>query len=350
MKKSNRVIHKTVSGSIIFLIWVLIFCGCEGDSSNPYVITDVATPALTGKLETEAIRIIREGLSSEYPQVRTNAIETAASLPPNRANEFMPEVQKLLNDKYVPVRFSAAVATGDTRYSPAISDIMQLLKDEDSNVRLAANYAIAKLNGSTAAQEQIRKELTSSDQRVRANAVFLLGKIGNTAVLGMLYEAMNDENSDDSVRLSAIEAIARLGDENIYQKIWAILISAYADDRVTGIRAMGALGNTQSSDALLTMLKDDVPEVRLVAAEQLGNLGDTAGEGVVLDTLENASNTRGREEKARIETLCALAIGQIRTPALKKFLPTLINSESQFTRFAAAKAVLQCGMVDNIGR
>jgi HEAT repeat protein len=130
-----------------------------------------------------------------------------------------------------------------------------------------------------------------------------------------------------------------------------MLISAYADDRVCGIRAMGALGTTQARDSLSTMLKDDLTEVRLVAAEQLGNLGDIAGEKVVIDALtKDTANAQDQEAKARIQTLAALAIGQIRTPTLKKFLPELLKSEFQFARLAAAKAVFQCASDSNIGR
>mgnify|MGYP001110137148 CR=1 FL=1 len=52
--------------------------------------------------------------------------------------------------------------------------------------------------------------------------------------------------------------------------LWTRLISAYADDRVMGIRAMGALGTPEAKNALTTMLDDPVPEVRLAAAEQVG--------------------------------------------------------------------------------
>jgi HEAT repeat protein len=263
----------------------------------------------------------------------------------------MPEVRRLLKDEYVPVRFGAAVAVGDTGYSPAKSDVTQLLKDRDYNVRLAATYAIGKLTRGGAPASQLRAAISGSNQQVRANAAFLLGRIGDRTTLPLLYQAIRDEASDDRVRLNSVEAIARLGDERIYQKLWAILISAYADDRVFGIRAMGALGNTQARDAILTMLKDDLAEVRLVAAEQLGMLGDTAGEKVVLDALtKDVAAATDQEERARINTLAALAIGQIRTPSLKKFLPELLKNESEFVRLAAAKAVFQCSARENIGR
>jgi HEAT repeat protein len=324
----------------------LIFCGCNPDVTSKQTVDDLTT----GNLDTRATQIIQQALASSEPQVRANAIEIVSTLPISRARNFMPEVRRLLKDEFVPVRFGAAVVVGDTGYSPAKSDVTQLLKDEDYNVRLAASYAISKLNHGAPA-EQFRTAMSGTNQQVRSNAAFLLGRIGDRNALPLLYQAIKDEFSDDRVRLNSIEAIARLGDERIYQKLWALLISAYADDRVCGIRAMGALGSTQARDAILTMLKDDLPEVRLVAAEQLGMLGDAAGEKVVLDALtQDVAAATDQEGRARIHTLAALAIGQIRTPTLKKFLPELLKNESQFVRLAAAKAVFQCSARENIGR
>jgi HEAT repeat protein len=331
---------------IILFASPFILCGCNPTVTSKQTVDDLTT----GNLDMQATRIIKEALASSEPQIRANAIEMAAAIPISRARNFMPEVRQLLKDEFVPVRFGAAVAVGDTGYSPAKSDVKQLLKDQDYNVRLAATYAISKLTRGAPA-EQLRTAMSGTNQQVRANAAFLLGRIGDRTALPLLYQAIRDEASDDRVRLNSIEAIARLGDERIYQKLWAILISAYADDRVCGVRAMGALGNAQARDAILTMLKDDLAEVRLVAAEQLGMLGDKTGETVVLDALtRDVAAATDPEGRARIHTLAALAIGQIRTPPLKKFLPELLKNESEFVRLAAAKAVFQCSARENIGR
>ena len=324
---------------ILALIGMLIqFCGCEtrpagGNNLRP-ALTDDA-------LDIQAERIIRDALGSREPQVRTSAIEVVAAIPTNQGRKFMPNVVRLLKDEFVPVRFAAAVTIGDTGYAQAKGDVIQLLRDNDENVRLAASYALFKLGGKNASDEAIGKAIKSSDQKVRANAAFLLGKTGDKGAIEMLHEAIRDESSDDRVRLNSIEAIAKLGDERIYQKIWAMLISAYADDRVFGIQAMGALGTAQAKDAIVTMLKDDLTEVRLSAAEQLGRLGDTEGEKIVADALEGASNISDKEDRTRVETLAAMAIGQIRTPGLKKFLPELLKNESLFVRMAGAKSVFQ---------
>jgi HEAT repeat protein len=346
MAKKHPAKNNIIFASVILAL--IAFVGCETNSEKQQTAGVSTDNSANNDLKTEATKIILEGLSNSNPQVRVIAIEMAAA---TNNQQFMTGVQRLTKDELVLIRFAAAVAIGDAKYSAAKNDVSQLLKDSDEDVRLAADYAIVMLGGSKSYTQQIRAALAGNNQQVRANAAFLLGKIRDKDALPLLYQLIQDEASDDRVRLNAIEAIARLGDEKIYQKLWAILISAYADDRVFGIRAMGALGTSRAKDSLLTMLKDDLPEVRLVAAEQLGCLGDTAGERIVANALtHDVSAAMDQEEKARIQTLAAMAIGQIRTPTLKKFLPELLKSDSQFARLAAAKAVFQCAQKNNIGR
>jgi HEAT repeat protein len=287
---------------------------------------------------SEAIRILQAGLADSDPMVRANAIEAVAA---TRQVKLIPRVQRLINDEFVPVRFTVALAIGDMEYRLGANSIRQLLKDKDINVKIAASYAMARL-GASEYLEVLRKAILNNDQTVRANAAFLLGKSGNKTALKLLYWAMRNKDSDDKVVYNAAESIARLGDEQIYPKLWSMLISAYADVRVTGVKAMGALGNAEAKDALTTMLGDEVLEVRLAAAEQLGMLKEPVGEPVVLDVFTK-NLTAGLDKKSceRINVLTAMAIGQIRTVSLTKFLPELLKDESKFVRIAAAKAVLQ---------
>jgi len=235
---------------------------------------------------------------------------------------------------------------GDLEYRLASSEIGRLLGDEDENVKISAAYAMAKI-GSPDSLEVVRKAIVSNDQKVRANAALLLGKSGDRGALKFLYWALRHEDSDDKVRFQAAEAIARLGDERIYPKLWAMLISAYHDDRVFGVRAMGTLGTMEAKNALLTMLDDDVLEVRLAAAEQLGALGENAGEAEVLDVFrKNLLAGQGKDDVERVKVLTALAIGQICTEPVGRFLPSLLQDESKFVRLAAAKAVFECTMRD----
>jgi len=293
------------------------------------------------ELVPEATRIIQEGLSDDNPLIRANTIEIVAD---TKQTKLMPKVQRLLEDDFMLVRFAAAVAVGDLEYSLAESSAKQLLKDKDENVRIAADYAMSKL-GSGSGFGLVRKAIASSDQTVRANAAFLLGKSGDKSSLKWLWWALQHKDSDYKVRFNAVEAIAMLGDERIYPKAWANLINIHGEDKITGIRAMGALGTEEAKNALITKLDDDVLEVRLAAAEQLGMLRETTGEAEVLKVfMKNLTARLDKEELERVNTLTALAIGQIGTASVTKFLPQFLKNESKFVRIAAAKAVLQCTM------
>ncbi len=348
MNNSTETAKKRfIAGITLAVCGLLIsFCGCEGKTA----VSNIRPSETSDVLEAQASRILKEALASKNPRARANAIEAVATIPVNRGRVFMQEAAQLLTDDFVPVRFAAAVAVGDTRYAPAKNTVKQLLQDENHNAQLAAVSALRKVEPRTSI-ERLEGAIKNPDLQVRANAAFLLGKMGNKRALTLLYEAITDESSDDKVRLNSIEAIARLGDERIYQKIWALLISAYADDRILGVQAMGALGSAQAKDALMTMLTDDVIEIRIVAAGELGKLGDTAGEKAVEEALtQGIAATAEAEGRERINMLGALAIGQIKTPALKKFLPELLKNESPFVKIAAAKAVFQSISNDNTGR
>jgi HEAT repeat protein len=312
--------------------------GCQDTSQSLSPNDRVSQPT---SLEQEAFRVIQAALGDMDAVARVNAIEVIGT---TKRIELMPLVQPLLQDQIVPVRYAAALAVGDLQYSPAQRMLFPLLKDRDSNVIIAASYGMGRL-GATQYLGVIRKAIESPDQEVRANAAFLLGKIGDRGALRILKWAQEDKNSSEKVRFQAMEARARLGDEDILERLWAIILSAYADDRVVGLRAIGALGTRRARDVIATKLDDPVLEVRLVAAEQLGMLGDATGEPQVLDVFQkNLTAGMDRLSAQRVNVMVSLAIGHIGTPNLTKYLPQLLKNESKYVRIAAAKAVFQTKM------
>jgi HEAT repeat protein len=322
-------------------LWVLVTAGLFWSAGEKPLQIDfnLAPDVAIKELAPDAIRIVRAGLNDPDPQVQANAIEIVAD---TRQVTLMPKVERLLKDDYVPVRFLAALAVGDLEYRLSEPEVQDLLQDADENVRIAAVYAMNKLRPGYGT-ERIRQAIGSDDQTVKANAAMLLGRVGDKQALKFLYWVLQHRASSEKVRFQAVEAIATLGDERIYPKIWSMLISAYADDRVVGIQAMGALGTDQAKNALITMLDDDVLEVRLAAAEQLAALGEKTGEPEVLDVFkEQVPLGTSRQDLERVYILSALATGRLKTPELTRYLPVLLENESQLVRMAAAKAVLQC--------
>jgi HEAT repeat protein len=340
MKNSLKMNSRLPSTAALFSCMALLSVGC-----NNALQTSGGSPAETtvNSLVPEAFRIIQQGLADNDPRIRANAIEVVVL---TRPVPLMPKVQRLLSDEFVPVRFLAILAVGDLKYALAENELMQLLKDKDQNVAIAAAYSLTKL-GHPEYLKMCQNAVTSNDQTVRANAAFLLGRSGDRSKLTQeaLWWTLQRRDSNDKVRFQAAEALAMFGDQNIFPRLWAMLISVYADDRVVGIRAMGALGTEQAKNALITMLDDSVLEVRLAAADQLGKLADPAGEPVVLEVFtKNLTAGLDKESLERVNVLTALAIGQIGTNNLTKYLSQLLKDESNFVRIAAAKAVLQCAM------
>jgi len=331
----RRFIHATLLG----LAMIPTF-GCE-PAAQPVAPSPSAPAALSpvsGDLPAQARQIVLDGLADADPQIRANAVEVVAS---TRDTGLMPGVQSLLADRVIPVRFAAAVAVGDLAYAPARDQVGPLLNDPNPNIQIAAFYAISRI-GQPELYQEICKAVASSDQTVRANAALLLGKCGRKEGIRFLYWTLQRDDSSEKVVLQAAEAIAMLGDQRIYRKLWTSLISKYADDRLIGIRAMGALGTDEARSAITTMLDDPVAEVRLAAAEQLGKLGDFGGEAELLAVFEkNLMADMDAQGQQRVKTLAALAIGEIDAERPAKYLPQLLQDPSKFVRLAAAKAVLR---------
>jgi HEAT repeat protein len=319
---------------------IVMLAGCQEQQPSPVFLADgpMLPPVDMGKLETQALRVVVDGLADPDPRVRANAIEVVAL---TRYVLLMPKVQRLLQDPALPVRFLAILAVGDLEYALAQSDIVPLLDDSDANIRIVAAYAMTRL-GHPEYFKVFRDAIASEDQTVRANAALLLGKSGRKEGLRFLYWALRAEDSEDKVVLQAAESIAMMRDRRIYPKLWTRLISAYADDRMVGIRGMGALATEEAKNALVTMLDDPVLEVRLAAAAQLGKLGEPVGAEEVRDVFKtNALADRDAQGQQRVKVLTALAIGEIASEPLDKYLPRLLADPSKPVRLAAAKAILQ---------
>ena len=324
---------KIIYGFSLLLILMSLMTGCPG--CGPVSTGGKDTKALAPK----ALQIVEAGLADRDPRVRTNAIEVAAT---TGTLDLMPRVSQMLTDEFIPVRFAAALAVGDTKYGPAKLRLEQILKASDENTALAVSYALYMLGDKTKFSN-LTARLSNKDMNIRANAVLLLGKANNKEAINLLQLIMDARDSDDKVRFQAAESLARLGDESVYPKLWTMALSINADIRVIGAMAMGALGTEQARGALTTLLSDPVVEVRLVAAEQLGKLGFPTGEPEVLDVVaKNLTAKMDPISAERVNSLAAPAIGQIKTPSVTKYLPILLNNDSKFVKLAAAKAVLLC--------
>jgi len=236
--KANRQAKVNFVVFSLFLACAVLFLpGCEEtqrtkDTSEGKVV-EAAKPVAMDDLTIQALRVIYNSLTDTDPYIRVNAIEVVAE---TRLAKLMPKVQRLMQDEFAPVRFAAALAVGDLEYSFGAEPVKQLFKDPDSSVKVAACYTMIRL-GETRYIEVLRKAIESPDQTLRANTAFLLGKSDDKEAIKLLWLAMQANDSEYKVIYQAAESIAMLQDDRVYPKLWAMLISVYADVRVTGVRA-----------------------------------------------------------------------------------------------------------------
>jgi HEAT repeat protein len=321
--------------SYLLCIWVIGVCGCTRQEEKKTKEVSLLAQVPAEKLQTKATLVIQTSLSDTSAYMRNHAIEVAIE---TKQRQLMPEILKKLEDTSVAVRFTAAIAVGDMDCQTCKEQISKSLKDTDENVRIGAAYSMIRL-GDKSGYPLIRDAAVSADPTLRANALLLLGKLGNKKDdLPLIHKALSDAETVDKVRIQAVDSIARLKDTEIYRsKLWPLLISKYADDRVMGIRGMGLLGTREARDAIQTMLQDDVLEVRLCAAEELGKLDDQSG----MNQLVTYFQTNPDLNQATMASGTGImAIGRLKAMNLTGYLDKALDSQSPYIRLAAAQSAL----------
>ncbi|HOM60067.1 MAG TPA: HEAT repeat domain-containing protein [Anaerohalosphaeraceae bacterium] len=320
--------------SKIGLMVFALVCGCNVAKMPAQQNNAEAALETIQSLTPQALAVIKSGLDNSNSYVRTAAIEVAAQ---THQEMFLPRIMQLADDPKVTVRFAALVAMGDMQCTSCRPTLLKKLEDKNPNVRIAAAYGLAK-TGAMEYHEHIRKALRDSDPTVAANAALLIGKLGQREDLPLLQELMLSDRTTEKVLFQTVESMARLGDARVYRdKIWPLLISKYHDDRVWGIRCMGALKTPEAQMAVQTMLEDDVLEVRLAAAEQLAVFGDRSGVRLVRDYFQQRPNL---DETTVANQIAVAAIGTLKDPSLNVYLPRALASKSPLIRLLAAKSVL----------
>lgn len=319
--------------AITFAAIISVGCAAKQKDHNQSLSVSAA-PVPVQTLKSKAQTILKNSFSDPNPYIRNHAIEASVS---TGQKHLISDITQRLADSSPAVRFTAAIAIGEMDCRTCQDSLNKLMQDENQNIPIAAAYALIKL-GDSSHYQKIRDAAVSADNTLRANALLLLGKLGDRENMPLLYNALKDLDAQDKVHLQAVDSLAMMKDVQLYKsKLWPLLISKYADDRVMGIRGMGSLGTKEALDAIETKLKDDVLEVRLVAAEELGKAGNLKG----LDELIKYFQTNPDLNQANMASGTAIsAIGKMKSNALTGYLAKALESQSPYMRLVAAQSVL----------
>jgi HEAT repeat protein len=211
------------------------------------------------------------------------------------ASGAVARVSRKLADPRAHRRAEHAALLGDMCSSLAEVPLLQALNDRDPDVRLAAARSLGRLKPRTAAGPLlfalvqglvpravaanallsigaaalpgIRNLLHDDQPAARANAVELLGRLGNPRDSESLRERLGDDAP--LVRRRACEALARLGADDAGDALEELLSDAVADVRMSAAAALGTVGDERSAPTLLRLVQHDCVEVAEVAARAL---------------------------------------------------------------------------------
>ena len=280
--------------------------------------------------------------------VRSRAVEALALTEGALAGQTL---TKALDDEAVAVRFAAAMGVGDCRLTDAKGKLreMSASPETDPSVRCAIIYALSRM-GDDSHINQLGGFLGTGSPEVRANAALAMAKIGQEAAIQPLREQLRDERHP-GVKLQLLESLAALRDPRSFAQLSA---NARAGEPYARLQAVQALGRSRSPRAKRSLLRHmrpgEPPPLRIAAAGALARLGDRRGWSLAVRAVRDPQAVAresfdrnvavSRPQQVQIQTLGALALGQMnRTKAVDWLLP-LLKGPDETTRVAAAKSIM----------
>ncbi|MDD5135742.1 MAG: HEAT repeat domain-containing protein, partial [Candidatus Omnitrophica bacterium] len=287
-----------------------------------------AAYALGGIGDKEAAPALIEALKDKDPDVWKAAARALGQIREKRVVPYMLEVLKNKDhDKYY-TREIAIIVLGEIGDNGAIQPLVEEIRNENKYISEAAAEALAKIG--EPAVLPLSEVLKDKNDKARELAIKTLGKIGDKRAVPYLIMVVKDEG--DYIQGCAMEALGEIGDPRAIEPI--ILALKYDGwDRwaidLYGAKALSKIGQP-AVPALIEALKDKNDDLRHVAAEALGNIGDRRAVSPLIEML----NCRGWLSRAAVEALGAIGDKQAIQP-----LVDLLGRDDRELSEAAANAI-----------
>jgi len=208
---------------------------------------------------------LRDMLRDTMWDVRCAAADALAKVKDPATVEALAAV---LNDQSTDVRTAAAASLGRIGDAQAIGPLVLALKDSESEVRKVAAGALTRIDAKWAESEaarklapELRSALGSGDWAVRRAAASVLEQLGGS-------HAQTVEQPDTEMATPA-----RRRQQAVLTTFLNLLQEADGDLRLAAAESLGQLGDARARSPLMTALKDADTAVRRAAAKALANLG-----------------------------------------------------------------------------
>lgn len=341
----NRIWNRRVATALA-TAGAALLAGCAANTSarRPVVAPaeTFASPVARSAVRERSLAMLSDAALGSDPLLQANALEALHPTP----TRVEPYARAALMSENLGVRFVAAMTIGQLGLVESAPFVRPLLEDDSQMVRAGAIFALLKTTGDVD-PSPLSAMLRDPNPRVRAQAAFVLGELGNPSAAPMLREAAKEMPSKAPLsevrilRLQIAEALVKLGQMDAVETIRASLFPSRPEDLETAalaVQIIGQVNDRRSVDQLiyLTALKppDRMPaEVRLGAAASLAQLGQPQGAFIADEYWLN--------EIPALRAQAAFVFGETgRVENLGK-LDAMMNDEVGMVRIAAAAAALK---------
>lgn len=315
----------------MLVVVVTLAGGCQ--AAGPRLPT-----AEQNELRRRAEDLLVRAALSDIDVVRVNAIEALVQVLPQ---EGLPGIRESLTNESPLVRYAACVALGELRDRAMMPKIRPMLAESNPRVRLAAAFAATRCGETRNAAILVETLNGHPDENLRADAAYLIGKLGEKKALKRLRLSAKRERSG-RVLMHIYTAMATLGDEYALDRLMEAAVSSDVVARLIALQSLTELASPRSRDALLYRFQQegDYEQVRLMAARGLGRLGSKVGYDLAASSLRRQESDAN--ETMRIRSLAALALGAIGDARALPLLAELAGDESDpRTQVAASLAICQ---------
>jgi HEAT repeat protein len=173
--------------------------------------------------DTRAIDPLIKSLQSDDRWIRRSAANALAGM--NDPRIIQPLVWHLseANEPDPEVRRSAAGALAKMYPIEALEPLALALHDSSLGVRLLAGLALGRIG--QPATESLLKASQDSDSKVRDIAIATLGTIGGKLAKDELKRVLANENEEPTVKLTAIQALYKMGDPDSITELKKVAVS-----------------------------------------------------------------------------------------------------------------------------
>ncbi|MDA0833196.1 MAG: HEAT repeat domain-containing protein [Planctomycetota bacterium] len=268
-----------------------------------------------GKIgDPKAIVPLCQAAQSRNAGVRANAVAALALSGDKRTENIL---LSCLQDRDVELRYHAVKGLGNIGDAKHLSSIVPLLADENDRVRGALAEAFGRLVDSHCV-EPLLHLLQDPQENVRVKAATSIKKYHDQRIVSFLINGLNDQsetvqlrcidalgehkspdviiplvskltvNRSVTIRAAAAKALGEVGDEAAVDNLIDALKDEYSV-RCKVIVSLGQIASQKSLPALLSQVKDSIPEIRYHTAMALGKMDNQYARMAIEKLLEDSS-------------------------------------------------------------